>query len=89
MKIRKELEIQNVGGENIILLQGTHGVDATKIVSLNQTSIWLWEQFTDKIFTTEQVAESLIEKFGIDAELAKKDAATWVDILTQNLLIEQ
>lgn len=89
MKIKKEYKIQNVGGENIILLQGTHGMDATKIVSFNETSLWLWEEFTDKDFTTEQVADSLMEQFGIDAELAKKDAVTWVDLLTQNQLIGQ
>lgn len=89
MKIKNELRVQNIGGENIILLQGTHGVDTTKIVSLNQTSLWLWEVFTDKDFTTDELADSLIKKFGIDPELAKKDAAHWVDVLTRNQLIVQ
>lgn len=89
MKIKKELKVQNVGGENIILLQGMHGVDTTKIISLNNTSLWLWNHFTDKDFTTEQVAASLVEKFGINSELAKKDAAIWVETITQNRLVEQ
>lgn len=89
MKIKNELKVQNVGGENIILLQGTHGVDTTKIVSLNETSLWLWNRFADRDFTAEDVADALKDEFGIDSGLAEKDAKTWIDMMVQNRLIEQ
>ncbi len=81
--------MQSVGGENIILLQGTYGVDTTKIVSFDDTSLFLWSLYEDKEFTTEQIAESLIEEYGIEKDLALKDAESWVDTLIQNRLIEQ
>lgn len=89
MRIKKEYKIQSVGGENIILLQGMHGVDTTKIVSLNETSLWLWDRFYDSDFTVEEVAEALIAEYNINMELAEKDARTWVDTLIQNRLIEK
>ena len=89
MRIRKGFKIQSVGGENIILLQGTYGVDTTRIVSFNETSLFLWSLYEDKEFTTEQVTASLIEKFGVERDLAIEDAKAWVDILIQNRLIEQ
>lgn len=89
MRIRKGFKVQSVGGENIILLQGTYGVDTTKIVSLNETSLLLWSLFEEKDFTVEQVADSLVEEFGIDENLAMKDAANWINTLEQNRLIEQ
>lgn len=89
MKIKKNLKVQSVGGENIILLQGVHGVDTTKIVSLNETSLWLWEHFMEREFDLEQVSGALVEEFGITHELAEKDAAAWVDMMIQNRLIEQ
>lgn len=90
MKIRKELTVQNVGGENVILLQGKHGLDTTKIVSLNETSLWLWSRFAqERDFTVEQVADALAEEFGIDRKLADKDARAWVGMMLQNMLIEQ
>jgi hypothetical protein len=89
MRIRKGFKIQSVGGENIILLQGTHGVDTTKIVSLNDTSLLLWKIYEDREFTTEEVAGSLIDEFNIKKDLAVKDAASWVDTLIENRLIEQ
>ena len=90
MKIRKELTVRNVGGENVILLQGKHGLDTTKIVSLNETSLWLWRRFADGAdFTVEQVADALAEEFGIGRKLAGKDAQAWVGMMIQNMLIEQ
>jgi len=88
MRIQKGFKIQSVGGENIILQQGTYGVDTTKIVSFNETSLWLWNLYEDKEFTVEEIAASLIEEFDIDKELAVKDAWTWIDTLIQNRLIE-
>lgn len=89
MKIKKNVKVRSVGGENIILLQGTHGLDTTKIVSLNETSLWLWERFADSEFDVGQVAEALASEFGIDKALAEKDAAEWVDMMIRNRLIEQ
>lgn len=89
MRIKKGFKIQSVGGENIILLQGTYGVDTTKIVSFNETSLLLWSLYEGKDFTVEQVAGSLIEEFGIDKNLALRDAANWINTLEQNRLIEQ
>jgi hypothetical protein len=90
MKIRKELTVQNVGGEDVILLQGKHGLDTTKIISLNETALWLWNRFVDRDdFTLAQVADSLVEEFGIDREMAAADAGVWVGMMLQNMLIEQ
>jgi hypothetical protein len=90
MRIKKELTTQNVGGENVILLQGKHGLDTTKIVSLNETALWLWNRFAGgKDFTVEQVAGELASEYGIESELAAADARAWVGMLLQNTLIEQ
>jgi len=89
MRIRKGFKIQSVGGENIILLQGTYGVDTTRIVSFNETSLFLWSLYEGREFTTEQITISLIEKYDIERDLAIKDAKAWIDILIQNSLIEQ
>lgn len=88
MRIRKGFKIQSVGGENIILLQGTYGIDTTKIVSFNETSLLLWSLYEGKEFSIEQIVASLMEEYGIDKNLAIKDATNWIDILIENRLIE-
>lgn len=73
----------------MILLQGKHGVDTTKIVSLNETSLWLWNRFVDREdFTVGQVADALVEEFGIDRPLAERDAAEWVSMMLRNMLMQ-
>lgn len=89
MKIQKSFKIQSVGGENILLLQGKYGVDTTKIISFNKTSLFLWNLFKDKEFTTDQIASSLMEEYGIDKELAMRDAQSWVSTLIQYCIIDQ
>lgn len=90
MRIKKELAAQNVGGENVILLQGHHGLDTTKIVSLNETALWLWNRFVDNgDFTTPDVADVLVEEFDIDRTMALDDAGAWVDMMLRNSLIER
>jgi hypothetical protein len=90
MKIRKELTVQNVGGEDVILLQGKHGLDTTKIISLNRTALWLWNRFVDADdFTVEQIADALVGEFGIDRSPAISDARVWVDMMLRNTLLEQ
>lgn len=89
MRIKKGFKIQSVGGENIILMQGTYGVDTTKIVSFNDTSLLLWNLYENKEFTEEHVTMFLIEEFGIEKDLAIKDAKAWINVLVQNRLIEQ
>jgi hypothetical protein len=88
MRIRKGIKVQSVGGENIILLQGAYGIDTTKIVSFNETSLLLWNLYEDKEFTMDHIAASLIQEYGIEKDLATKDAQDWIDTLIQNRLIE-
>ncbi|GAB6122633.1 PqqD family protein [Dysgonomonas termitidis] len=89
MRIREGFRVQSVGDENIILLQGTYGIDTTKIVSLNETALLLWNLYRDKEFTKDQIASTLIKEFGVREELAVRDASLWIDALVRNGFIEQ
>ncbi len=90
MKIRKELTVQSVGGENVILLQGRHGIDTTRIVSLNETALWLWNRFAGGAeFTPEKVARALAAEFGLEPEKADADARAWVRMMEENQLTER
>lgn len=88
MKIKKNLQVRDVGGESIIMLQGAHGVDTTKIISLNETSLWLWNRFGGREFDPEQISDALAEGFGIDRARADRDARKWIDMMVRNNLTE-
>ena len=81
MKIDDRYKIRSIAGENLIIMQGKGAADMTKVVSLNETSVWLFGELTGRDFEIADVASMLIENYDIDQQTADKDAAAWVDKL--------
>ncbi len=90
MKIDKQFKVRTIAGSAVIVAQGHYGVDASKVITLNNTSVWLWEQFAElDNFNVEDVKQALIDHYGIDEALATKDANSWVTTLVeQNIIVE-
>ena len=45
MKIREEFKVREMAGEHVIVMPGRGGAaDMTRIVSLNPSSMYLWEK---------------------------------------------
>jgi hypothetical protein len=61
-------------GENIVTAEGLEHINFNKLISLNATAAFLWEKVEGKEFTAEEMAQYLIEEYGIDMELALKDS---------------
>lgn len=89
MKIGASYKIRQVAGENLVVGQGTLNADMTKVISLNSTAVLLWNKLFGIDFEIEDVANVLIDEFGIDKELALKDAKVWVDKLLSCNVIEK
>ena len=81
MKIEKKFKLRKIAGENIIVQQGQVGADLTKIISLNKSACFLYENLVNKEFTIESVASLLVEEYHIEQAQALDDAATWVEAL--------
>jgi hypothetical protein len=87
MKINKNYKIREIAGEMIVVKHGKGSMDMTRVVSLNRTARVLYEALVEKEFTVEDVARVLIDRYGIGAELAAKDAEKWVEALKRCRLI--
>ncbi len=79
MKIKSTYKIREVLGEHIVVSQGTLNVDMTKVISLNETAVLLWNELADKDFTCEDAAEILVATYDIDKERAMADASKWIE----------
>jgi len=83
MKIKNGFVLREMCGENIVAGEGLEHINFNKLVSLNNTAAYLWNELIGKEFTTEDMAELLIAKYGIDKELAMTDSANlckaWID----------
>lgn len=66
MKARKGFNLREVCGEQIIVAEGKENIDFTSIVSMNESSAFLWRSIQDKEFTVDDLADLLISEYMID-----------------------
>ena len=83
MKFKEGYKVRSMAGENVVIMQGTAGSDMTRIISLNDSSLLLWNELQGKEFEVTDVATILTETYEIDAEIAERDAKAWVENLAE------
>jgi hypothetical protein len=88
MRINKNHKIKNIAGEKVIILQGEYGTDFTKIISFNASSEWLYELYSDKEFTENDIKQSLLSRYNVAEIQAEEDAHKWIEKLKKYHLIE-
>ena len=76
MKSKKGFVLRNVCGEDIIVAEGKENIDFTKIISMNESSAYLWKNGEGKEFNTEALKNLLLDEYEVDENTAKTDAET-------------
>lgn len=90
MKIREEFKVREMAGEHVIVMPGRGGAaDMTRIVSLNPSSMYLWEKLRGREFTAADAALLLTERYEVDADTARKDAGRWIASLAECGIVEE
>ena len=74
MKIKKGFVLREMCGENIVAGEGLEHINFNKLISLNSTAAFLWKALVGKEFTTEEMAQLLVDEYEIDMELAMTDS---------------
>ena len=77
MKVKNGFNLREVCGENIIVAEGDENIDFSNIISMNESSAYLWQE-VQKLdnFTIDTLAQLLCEQYEIDEATAKKDVTT-------------
>jgi hypothetical protein len=88
MKIKQQYKVREMAGEHVVIMQGKFGTDMTRIISLNESALYLWNAIYEVDFSVDTVANLLAEHYGIDDEVALRDAARWVEKLDDCGLLE-
>lgn len=74
MRAKKGFNLRTICGEQIIVAEGKENIDFSNIISMNDTSAFLWEAITGRDFTTDVLADLLTEHYSIDRSTAMADA---------------
>ena len=67
--------MRNVCGEQIIVAEGKENIDFSNIISMNESSAYLWKEVQQlESFTNEDLAKLLLEQYEVDEDTAYTDA---------------
>lgn len=95
MRVRKGFNLREVCGEQIIVAEGKENIDFTNIISMNESSAFLWNSVQDKEFTVEDLADLLVGEYMIDEntpldrETALADAQAMLDKWIEAEIVEK
>lgn len=74
MKIVEGFRLRDVMGQATVIGEGVNQVNFNKLITLNASAAFLWRQVEGKEFDVETLKDLLVSEYGIDAQLAEKDA---------------
>ncbi|PMC23642.1 PqqD family protein [Hoylesella buccalis] len=74
MKAKTGFNLRNVCGEQVIVAEGRENIDFSNIISMNETSAYLWYAIQGKDFTVDDLVELLTQEYDVDEQTARKDA---------------
>ena len=73
MKTKKGFNLRQVCGENVIVAEGAENIDFSSIISMNESSAYLWHGIQGKEFDKNNLVELLTQEYDVDADTAAKD----------------
>ena len=87
MRIIEGLNRRDVCGVSVLVPMGENTADFSKIVSLNDTSLFLWKEMEKGDFTAESLVSSLTEEYDVDVTTARADVETPISKLRKEGMI--
>ena len=88
MKIKEGFILRTICGEHVVVGEGLAQVNFNKMLSLNASAAYLWNEVTGKEFTVEDLTNLLTEKYDVSAERAAEDAAKVAEIWIREGVVE-
>ena len=83
MKTKKGFNLREVCGEFIIVAEGIENIDFSRIISMNESSAYLWKHIQGTSFDTNTLVDLLLKEYEVDEATARRDAEalvkTWLE----------
>lgn len=88
MKIKKGFELRDICGEKVIIASGIENIDFNKMISLNESAAYLWQQVSDKTFDADLLAQLLEAAYDVDYATATTDAQAIIQSWLEQGVVE-
>lgn len=70
--------MRTICGEHIIVAEGKENIDFSKIISMNETAAYLWQQVQGREFTTDELVLLLTKEYDVEQTTAQKDVEAMI-----------
>jgi hypothetical protein len=88
MKIKKGFKLRAICGENVIVAEGVENIDFSRIISMNESAAYLWNNVQGAVFDVEYLTKLLLEEYEVDEAIARRDAVLIIDKWLEAGIIE-
>jgi hypothetical protein len=73
MKTKHGFRLRSICGENIIVAEGIENIDFSRIISMNESSAYLWQKVAETEFDEDTLTHLLVEEYEVSDEQARAD----------------
>ena len=89
MKKKPGFRLRSVCGEQFLIAEGLQNIDFSKLISLNETSAYLWNAIADdEEFTVDSLTQLLLKEYDVEEAVARQDVESLVKNMLQAGIIE-
>ncbi|MGI6223730.1 MAG: PqqD family protein [Prevotella sp.] len=83
MRIKDGFNLRSICGEYILIAEGKENIDFTSVISMNESSAYLWNHLQGREFTHEDMVKLLTDEYEVDDATALKDCQSlthdWIE----------
>ena len=87
MKIKPGFALKEVANSFVIVPTGSNIVDFSAMITINETSAFLWNSIGDGA-TEEELVEKLLNEYDVDRDTAVSDVHEFAEVLINKKVIE-
>jgi hypothetical protein len=88
MKIKEGFTLRPLCGEHIVVGEGLSQVNFNKMLSMNDSAAYLWENVHGKEFSLEDLVTLLTDRYDVSAEQAMKDVKQMIAVWQEHGILE-
>lgn len=79
MRQKKGFVLREVCGEQVLVGEGTEQINFNKLITLNDTAAFLWEEAEKGEFTVDSLTKAITDKYDVDEPRAKADVESIIE----------
>ena len=88
MRTKKGFNLRTICGENIIVAEGIQNIDFSRIISMNESSAYLWKSIQGTDFDANTLVKLLLKEYEVDEATARSDAEALMEKWLEAGIIE-